>query len=1156
MKMNQNRSPQKLSRRDFLKLCAQCGVAAGAASVLPLRLLAVDRVENPLEFYPNRGWEKIYRNSFAHDSTFHFLCAPNDTHNCLLKAHVKNGVITRIGPSFGYGKATDVYGNQASCRWDPRCCQKGLALVRRFYGDRRVKGAFVRQGFKKWVESGFPRDAHGNKPAELFQRGEDAWVKVTYEEAQDLVARACINVAQTYSGEAGAARLRAQGYDEAMIAEMGGAGTRTMKFRGGMPFLGAVRLQGLYRMSNSMALLDAKVRGVGADAARGGRGWDNYSWHTDLPPGHPMVTGQQTVDFDLAIVEHSKLCLVWGMNWLTTKMPDSHWLTEARMKGTRVVNISVEYSATSKASDETIVIRPGSDPAFALGLAQVIVSEKLYDADYVRSCTDLPLLVRMDTLKLLRASDVIKGYAKKSPVNYARVLTANERAPAMAAQDTALIPETLHKEWDDFVVWDTATRKVAVVTRDDYGKLPAGINPALEGAFEVTLADGSKVQARPVFDLQREYLDANFTPEMTEAITWAPAAAVRTLARAIAAAPQATLFATGMGPNQFFNADLKDRAIFLVAALTNNLGGFGGNVGSYAGNYRVALFNGLGQYINEDPFNPQLDATKPAATRMYWKPESAHYFNYGDRPLRLGNTLFTGQTHMPTPTKTLWVSNSNSLLGNAKWHYDLMFNTLPKLDLVVVSEWWWTASCEYADVVFGVDSWAEMKSPDLCGSVTNPFVTPYPRTPLPRIFDTRGDLEVIAGVAERLAHHTGETRFRDYWKFAREGKPEVYLQRVCDASTALKGYNFEELEAKAKEGVPALLMLRTYPKTVGWEQTQEKKPWYTRSGRLEFYRDEEEFLAHGENMVVYREPVDSTFYEPNVIISRPHPAVRPKSPEQFGLKREDLSTETRQARNVVMPWAEVARTQHPEIKNGRHAIFHTPKYRHGAHTTPVDTDFVALLFGPFGDMKRRDKRKPFVSEGYVDIHPQDAKARGIEDGDYVWVDADASDRPFRNHQRAAKNKQQTARLLCRARYYPGTPVGVTRMWFNMYGATLGSVKGHLTRADGLAKSEGTNYQAMFRFGSHQSATRAWLRPTLMTDSLVRKDVYGQTLGKGYAPDVHSVIGAPREAFVKITRAEDGGERGKGLWRPATLGIRPTYENEAMKQYLKGEFVEG
>jgi len=216
---------------------------------------------------------------------------------------------------------------------------------------------------------------------------------------------------------------------------------------------------------------------------------------------------------------------------------------------------------------------------------------------------------------------------------------------------------------------------------------------------------------------------------------------------------------------------------------------------------------------------------------------------------------------------------------------------------------------------------------------------------------------------------------------------------------------------------------------------------------------------------------------------------------------------------------------------------------------------VAVLFGPFGDAYRRDKRMPFVSEGYVDIHPEDARALGVEDGDYVWIDSDPEDRPFRGWQGNARD-YKFSRLLCRARYYPGTPRGVTRMWFNMYGATPGSVQGQEERADGLARNPRTNYQAMFRSGSHQSATRGWLKPTWMTDSLVRKEIFGQVIGKGFLPDVHCPTGAPRESFVKITKAEPGGLDAKGLWRPAALGLRPGYENEAMQRYLKGGFNPG
>jgi nitrate reductase alpha subunit len=1145
-------NPNALSRREFLEWAAGTGLAAFVVSATST--WALEAPDNPLAHYPDRGWERVYRDLWQYDSKFTFLCAPNDTHNCILNAYVKHGVMARIGPSMRYGDATDLYGNKASHRWDPRVCQKGLALTRRFYGDRRIRHPMVRIGFKQWVEQGFPRDADGRPPKDMFHRARDEWVRVDHGEAADMVARALVNIAETYTGEEGAERLRAQAYDDVVIEEMQRAGTQALKFRGGMPLLGMTRVFGLYRMANSLALLDAKLRDVGSDQALGARGFDNYSWHTDLPPGHPMVTGQQTVDFDLSAVEHAGLVLVWGMNWITTKMPDAHWLTEARLHGTRIVVIACEYSATCSKGDDVIVVRPGTTPALALGLSHVIVRDKLYDAEYVRRWTDLPLLVRTDTLQYLRSAEVFGGGL--APLsNHTRVVAKGDDVPAVAAQREQIIPEELRAEWGDYVVWDRKAQAPQPLNRDQVGEHGALGDPLLEGAVDVSLQDGSVVRCRPVFDLVREYA-AHFDPKTVEELTWAPASAVEALARQIAGNSGKTLFALGMGPNQFFNNDNKDRDVFLLAALTGNVGKISGNVGSYAGNYRVSLFNGLPQYINEDPFDLELDAKKTARPKQYWKPESAHYYNHEDHPLKVGKRMLTGKSHMPTPTKSMWFANANSILGNVKWHYNTVVNVLPKIEMIAVNDWWWSTSCEWADVVFAVDSWSELKHPDMCCSVTNPFLTVFPRTPLRRIFETVGDIEVLALVGRKLAERTGDARFAKCWHFIEKDRTDVYLQRILDHSSNAKGYDFLELEEKAKQGIPSLMMNRTYPKSVGYEQTAESRPWYTKTGRLEFYREEPEFIEAGENLPVHREPIDSTFYEPNVIVAPVgHEAIRPQGPTDYGVEVTDQSTEIRQGRNVVKSWQELKFSPHPLKAEGYGFVFHTPKYRHGAHTMPVDTDMIAVLFGPFGDLYRHDRRTPYVAEGYVDIHPKDARDLGVEDGDYVWIDSDPSDRPFRGWQKNKKD-YEFSRLLCRARYYPGTPRGVTRMWFNMYGATPGSVEGHKTRKDKLAKNPRTGYQAMFRSGSHQSATRGWLKPTWMTDTLVRKGLIGQSIGKGFLPDVHCPTGAPREAIVKIERAEPGGLGGTGLWRPAALHLRPDYEDDVMRRYLGGAYVAG
>ena len=1151
--------PTDLTRRRLLQGILGAGALVTATEAFggAMRYLKPLQIENPLAHYPNRDWERAYRNIFKPDSDFVFLCAPNDTHNCLLRAYVKNGVVTRIGPTYGYGKAEDLYGNKASHRWDPRLCQKGLALVRRIYGDRRVKSPMVRKGFRDWAQEGFPRDAKTGAPDQkYFQRGRDKWLRVSWDEAFDLKARALDNIMRTYSGEEGAARLTAQGYDPAMVEATEHAGTQTVKLRGGMAFLGATRIFGLYRFANMLALSDAKIRNLGPDKAVGARGWDSYSWHTDLPPGHPMVTGAQTNDFDLFAAEYAKLIVVWGMNWITTKMPDSHWLTEARLKGAKVVAITVEYSATASKSDEVVIIRPGTDPAFALGMAQVILHEKLYDAKWIAKNTDLPFLVRLDTLQPLRPADVLPGYVKPTLTNVTLVPAGTKPVPVMKHRAQSA-PAALADDLQPFVVVDKKGKKLVAINRDDMGKgfEKLGLTPDLEASRRVKLVDGTEVEVRTVFSLTKQYLDENLSPAQTEAITGAPVAAITGLARRIAKNPEHTLFPVGMGPNQFFNSDLKDRAIFLVAALTRNVGFAGGNVGSYAGNYRSALFGGLPAFATEDPFNVQLDPAGKATVKKYLHYESLHYYNNGDRPLRVNGHMFTGKGHMPTPTKAMWLNNSNSVIGNVKWHYDVVNNTLPRIELIAFSDWWWTGSCEYADIVFGCDSWAEFKHPDMTASCSNPFLQMYPTTPHKRVFDTRSDIEIIAGVAKALGKLQGEPRMADMWKFVDSNNVEAYLQRIVDLSPATTGYNVKELLEKAAQGIPAVMNNRTYPRISSYEQAQGEQPWHTKSGRLEFYRPEPEFIDSGENLVVHREPVDSTFHQPNVILSRPHPAVRPKGPEAYGLARENLSTEVRQVRHVQLDSKEVMASQHPLMAKGFTHIYHTPKYRHGAHTTPVDTDFTGVFFGPFGDVYRHDKRMPSVTEGYVDLNPLDGRALGLDDGDYVYIDADPEDRPFRGWDKAEnKDAYKVARLLLRVRFYPGTPRNVARTWHNMYGATYGSVLGSETRADGLAKNPETNYQAMYRTGSHQAATRAWLKPTLMTETLVHKDMFGQGMVKGFTPDIHCPVGAPREAFVKLTRAEAGGLGGAGVWRPASLGFRPTYESVAMQQYLKGGFA--
>jgi nitrate reductase alpha subunit len=163
-----------LNRRAFLRWS---GVAAGtlvADRAWGMGLLQpLTTIENPLTYYPNRDWERIYRDQYHFDSTFTFVCVPNDTHNCRLRAYVRNGIVTRIEQAYDVQTYRDLDGNQMTAAWNPRGCLKGYTVHRRAYGPYRVKAPMVRAGWKAWVEAGFPDPMLPANRQRYFQRGQD-----------------------------------------------------------------------------------------------------------------------------------------------------------------------------------------------------------------------------------------------------------------------------------------------------------------------------------------------------------------------------------------------------------------------------------------------------------------------------------------------------------------------------------------------------------------------------------------------------------------------------------------------------------------------------------------------------------------------------------------------------------------------------------------------------------------------------------------------------------------------------------------------------------------------------------------------------------------------------------------------------------------------
>ncbi|MEG2006587.1 MAG: molybdopterin-dependent oxidoreductase [Raoultibacter sp.] len=155
-------------------------------------------------------------------------------------------------------------------------------------------------------------------------------------------------------------------------------------------------------------------------------------------------------------------------------------LAKSRVEGTRLVNFDPHMGGSAEKADLWVPIRPGSDAAAALSIANVLVNELgTIDTDFLTKRTNGPALVDVETGRVLRKEGTSKPIGK---------------ALYMDSDGTP-------KPYDE------------------------AKQPLLEGTFTV---DGKTVSTG--FTLYKEHLKT-YTPEYQEPITTVPAATIRQVAK-------------------------------------------------------------------------------------------------------------------------------------------------------------------------------------------------------------------------------------------------------------------------------------------------------------------------------------------------------------------------------------------------------------------------------------------------------------------------------------------------------------------------------------------------------------------------------------------------------------------------------------------------
>ncbi|MEO8716441.1 MAG: molybdopterin-dependent oxidoreductase [Acetobacteraceae bacterium] len=243
-------------------------------------------------------------------------CGHNCGGRCVVNAHVRDGRIVRI--------STDAR------RWRPEhpplpACARGVGQIERVYHPDRLR---------------FPMRRVGPRGSGRFER-------ISWDEALDEVAREMLRIRATHGN---AAILDASRSGSTSMLHGRAGAQRFLYMFGGCTDLWS-------NMSCEAEIFAIRMTyGVKADNKSSGREPTDYA--------------------------NSKLILMWGWSpgdgtFGTGTLP---YLKAAKQQGTRIICVDPRRTMTSRSlADEHVFIRPSTDAAALIAMAQAIVSENLHD---------------------------------------------------------------------------------------------------------------------------------------------------------------------------------------------------------------------------------------------------------------------------------------------------------------------------------------------------------------------------------------------------------------------------------------------------------------------------------------------------------------------------------------------------------------------------------------------------------------------------------------------------------------------------------------------------------------------------------------------------------------------------------------------------------
>ncbi|EOD3490866.1 dimethylsulfoxide reductase subunit A [Cronobacter malonaticus] len=312
--MSNTDNPVGISRRTLVKSTALGGLALAAGGIsLPFGVRQVAAAVGHAISPPD---ERVVWSA----------CTVNCGSRCPLRMHVVNGEIR-------YVETDNTSGDDYDGLHQVRACLRGRSMRRRVYNPDRLKYPMKRVG----------------------KRGEGKFVRISWDEALDTIARGMKRIISEYGNEAI--------YLNYGTGTLGGTMTRSWP-------------PGKTLIARLMNCCGGYLNHYG-----------DYS-SAQIAAGLNYTYGGWADGNSPSDIENSKLVVLFGNNPGETRMSGggvTYYLEQARAKSqARMIVIDPRYTDTAAGrEDEWIPIRPGTDAALASAIAWVLIAENYVDQPFL-----------------------------------------------------------------------------------------------------------------------------------------------------------------------------------------------------------------------------------------------------------------------------------------------------------------------------------------------------------------------------------------------------------------------------------------------------------------------------------------------------------------------------------------------------------------------------------------------------------------------------------------------------------------------------------------------------------------------------------------------------------------------------------------------------